>query len=864
MVSAEDISSNNENIILNENCSDINSNIYISDSDVDILDSPSLNDLNSDSNYVNDLEEKKSSKKGVNFFSSKDDKLEDIDSNKHVNIDLSLYEGKKTYYNTENIVLGIALYDDENNLIVDNATLTIYDLYGEPYYEEALYVNAYADPYFYISPNLQKGTYIMNISLENYDNISFKYDLPVFDILDTPIYHIDVFNDDILDGSYIILKDNFTTFYCNYVDDDGNIQYLEIIGVKLNDLYYLDFPSDNGIIISPLVKGQNNISLSYPGSPSGEIEYFKVVPLNLTIFAYDNESFINIDCPDVIIGNDLVINASISDYDNNILNRTFHLEIFDSTDYENIIDIVFNVTGNQSISIDKKYLLEGHDYTINAYFDGDSNYNFAPTSSKSYFTVLPRTSSIYLVKTIFNNDKDIELEFDLSNALGNGINGLINFTLNNKSYSVQTDNENGGKINVGKLRFGNYTVNANFYGDENYYPSSLCENFTVLKSVKLIVETEDVVYGESSIINFTLKTSDGLELNESALLYISNAFGENKVYVEQLNFTNGKASYTLNNITENCFIRANCYLEDEYESCVGYGSIKVIEKLPNTINATIDLNVDLNASSVIVSLNDIEGNGIPSAEILADVNGVSKNLTTDEKGQARIAISGNSTVIVSYIGNNANMSIFNKITVINNAQKNIKDASVINCKNMTTPAITKTSDRDGDYFVVTLMNSKGKSLANKPIQIGFNGKIYNKVTDEKGSAKLQINLKKVDLYTFAICFLGDDELNASFVVAKINVTPQTASLNVLSKTYKASAKNKSIIVTLKDAKKRAINGKTISLTVNGKTYSATTNSKGTAVIKASLSKKGTYSFTAKLTNDLTFKTATAKGKITIK
>ena len=59
-------------------------------------------------------------------------------------------------------------------------------------------------------------------------------------------------------------------------------------------------------------------------------------------------------------------------------------------------------------------------------------------------------------------------------------------------------------------------------------------------------------------------------------------------------------------------------------------------------------------------------------------------------------------------------------------------------------------------------------------------------------------------------------------------------------------------------------GKKISFTVNGKTYTGTTNANGVASVKVSISKKGTYSFTAKYAGDNTFATVSKSGKLTIK
>ena len=183
---------------------------------------------------------------------------------------------------------------------------------------------------------------------------------------------------------------------------------------------------------------------------------------------------------------------------------------------------------------------------------------------------------------------------------------------------------------------------------------------------------------------------------------------------------------------------------------------------------------------------------------------------------------------------------------------------------MTTTAITRTADRNGEYFTFTLKDGNGKILVNKPVAIGFNGKVYNKTTNASGQARLQVNLKKAGGYTFAIAFLGDDEFNASFAVAKITVNKQKASLTVPNKSYKATAKTKSLTATFKDSKGKAVSGKKITFTVNGKTYSAKTNSKGVATVKVSLSAKKTYSFTAKYAGDNTFLAVTKKAKVVIK
>ena len=85
-----------------------------------------------------------------------------------------------------------------------------------------------------------------------------------------------------------------------------------------------------------------------------------------------------------------------------------------------------------------------------------------------------------------------------------------------------------------------------------------------------------------------------------------------------------------------------------------------------------------------------------------------------------------------------------------------------------------------------------------------------------------------------------------------------------NKSYKASAKTKTLTGTFKTANGNVVKGKKISFTINGKTYTATTNAKGVASVKVSLSKKGTYTCTAKFNGDTTFKATSTKFKVTIK
>ena len=189
---------------------------------------------------------------------------------------------------------------------------------------------------------------------------------------------------------------------------------------------------------------------------------------------------------------------------------------------------------------------------------------------------------------------------------------------------------------------------------------------------------------------------------------------------------------------------------------------------------------------------------------------------------------------------------------------------------MLTVAVDPATDgRIGEYFYFNLTDANGKPLSNIPMEIGFNGKVYNYekngiCTDENGTAKLQINLGYKGVYTFAICFLGNEKYNASFTVAKITVNTQKPVISCSNRyTFKASAKSKKISVSLKSARKKPLENKNVKLVLNGKTYSAKTDSNGVATINVSLSSRKTYSFTVKYAGDSTFSAVTKTGKLII-
>lgn len=177
---------------------------------------------------------------------------------------------------------------------------------------------------------------------------------------------------------------------------------------------------------------------------------------------------------------------------------------------------------------------------------------------------------------------------------------------------------------------------------------------------------------------------------------------------------------------------------------------------------------------------------------------------------------------------------------------------------------TAVDGKVGEYFKIQLKDANGNALAKKSVLIGFNGKTYERFTDENGIIKFQINIKKAGSYKISADYLGDDIYGSSHITAKITVSKQTAKLTAKKQTFKVKAKKKTVKATFKSAKGKAIKGKVIKFTIKGKTYSGKTNKKGIASVNVKLAKKGTYKVTVKFAGDSTYNKATKKITLKIK
>ena len=769
------------------------------------------------------------------------------------------YEMDSRVIHGENLSIRAFLWDDSGRYLPGNILISIYDEDGNLINSTSVFIfGAVSVPTSELTPYEYYDVVFSYDGNDEYAPCTYSSSFAVLEELETSI--------EVTHPTYST-SDSFPLYFSLY-DENGKI-INETVDIYLNDELALSVLSNDEYIpvtLSGLNLGSNTVSLKFNGT-----RFYRESEYNFNVARYDTETFISIDAPSIVIGKDASVSLNLTDANDNIIDGEIEVVLRENYygDDESYVPLeeTYNFTGNGTIFIESSKLNEGSDYNVFASFKG--NLTHSPSEELVSFSVVGRDTEIEIENPYFNDDEEVIANISLMNKAGERISGNIEVTVyDNESKLLFNETVSAIKddfvaVDIGKLPAGHYIIRAKF-NPNHFYNGSESEGYIhVFKKSEIIIETADVYIGQSETINFTLSHSDGALLNETIFVDIFDFKNNKRFYSDYLNLTEGKASIEIENITEDLIIYATFDNDfdmygpfvTEYSDARQYGVINALVK--TTPDATITL--EPNGASILATLNDLEGNPIGNAVLNVDSNGDEYNLTTDMSGQASIpAIDGNGTITVKYTDSD-NLSVSNEILFISNVKQKIQ--TKIQYQNMKTATVAAADGRIGKYFEVNLTDASGKPIANKEVKIGFNGKMYNKTTNATGGVRLQINLPRADLYTFALCFLGDDDYNGTFEVALINVTRQAPKLTASAKTFKRTA-TKTLSATFKTAKGNALSGKSLVFIINGKLYTAKTNSKGVASVKVSIRVRGTYTCTVNSVQDNTF-TATST-KFTVK
>lgn len=280
--------------------------------------------------------------------------------------------------------------------------------------------------------------------------------------------------------------------------------------------------------------------------------------------------------------------------------------------------------------------------------------------------------------------------------------------------SYKTTYQGNGVYETNSYITANFTTkhySAIVNGDENSTAYTV-KNGTVvnLKEIELIVEDLIKYYGNDGKLFIKLTDSEG-----------------NPIAHQNVTITiNGK---TYNRTTdENGTVLMNINLDvGVYEATVTYGNLTknaTVAILP-TISGNDIVKFYRNGTQYYATFLDENGNPLANTNVTFNINGVFYTRETNENGTARLNINLNpGEYIITAFNSVNNESYSNVIEVLN----------VIESENLEMTTQSRLP------FEATILGDEGKPLANAKVVFNVHGRIYEKMTDENGVARLNINL----------------------------------------------------------------------------------------------------------------------------
>ena len=212
---------------------------------------------------------------------------------------------------------------------------------------------------------------------------------------------------------------------------------------------------------------------------------------------------------------------------------------------------------------------------------------------------------------------------------------------------------------------------------------------------------------------------------------------------------------------------------------------------------------------------------ISGGNVIFEINGQTYNRTSDKNGIAKININlnpGNYTIRTTFNGT----TVENSITVLptlmaENLVKYYKNAS---------------------QFEISLIDGAGNPVSGVNITMNINGVLYNRTTNENGTAKLNINLNPKEYILTAVDPLTGLQMSYSITVLPILNATDMEMKYLDGSQFKAQ---------LLDGQGKALAGETITFNVNGVFYNKTTDKNGIARLNIRLM-AGEYIITSMYAN----------------
>ncbi len=344
----------------------------------------------------------------------------------------------------------------------------------------------------------------------------------------------------------------------------------------------------------------------------------------------------------------------------------------------------------------------------------------------------------------------------------------------------------------------------------------------------------------------TLSVENNLEVSNEDSISETNIVNSHD---DDLN--NYSDSNTLGNYEDNGNVQASNMESDNNTdgNVLSVSNDSTVSATPTKVSTKLsvdDTHYGKSATYFKVTLKDATGKSISNQKISFKVNGVTYTAITNSNGIASVKTAalakGSYDVVIKYSGNSnyADVSLSKKVKVLSSVSGS---------------DLTKYYGPVVQYEVTFWKNYN--ALANTKVSFKVNGITYTKTTDEKGVARLPVNIAPGKYVITTTNPYSGEKLSRNCVSIKDKTTLTHGS----TATYIKPKTKYSFTVTLKSKHGILIKDKNVVFKYNNKKVTVKTNSNGKATLSIPALAKGTYSISYSYSGDKYYSGSSESGKL---
>ena len=617
------------------------------------------------------------------------------------------------------------------------------------------------------------------------------------------------------DGEIIALKEGNVTITVSF---KGNNKYLTAENKTINVTVSLKNTrvSVNNNTLDLFV--DNTFTIVANTTPKGLKVTYK--PDNSGIISVDNNGvvkalkegnttiIVSVGDNKVYAENTTTVTVTVSKIPTEILitNETLDLKVNDKVDSG--VSLNPSEAGNLTYTISETSIIKLLDNQIIALSEGSATISYSFAGNDKYAAAQNKTITVKVSLndasvSVNNNTLNLLID-DTFTIVATTVPDGLNVTYMPDNLGIISVDENGM---VTALKEGTAPIIVKVGGDGVYAENTTIVTVTVKKvNPTMDASADEITEGENATIN--------VELPIDATGNVTTTVN-GKTYFSPVD--NGKAIITIP-----CLEYGNYTLPVTYSGDDKYNSL------------TKDVNLTVKEDEIVVSAPDLtkyysghelfnvnvayaNGRAIAGKEVKITINGITYTRTTDEKGTASLNINLNSgvyPVVVAVDDVVVNSSVFVKATI---------DSS----------DVVKVFRNDTQYYA-TFVDVNGTPTPNTTVSFNVNDVIYNRTTDDNGTAKLNINLPSGEyILTATNTATGEKMSNVIKVLSVIESSD-------LTKYFRNASQ---FIVRIHTADGGYVGaGEEVRFNINGMIYAKKTNATGHAKLNINLG-QGNYTVT---------------------